>query len=397
MVGVDPGLMGPEMVDPGDGGGGGYAGSLAAVSTGRIGGRTVSTSSTRTAAPPPPAPRPPCGLFDLSCHATNLLEGIRTTVSAVVEAVRDPAPGSFIDYATQVVRSAVDRVVGRVVDTAMRFDSAVHALRGLPWPTPMALPPEPAFDQVPRTDNVAYAPVENARVSIQDEADEHAFSPSDVDQGGLGDCGSMSSFAALAQANPALLDSAIHDNEDGTYTVRLFVNGEVHYVTVTAEVPMRNGVPVFAGIGDTASDGSQEIWPLVLEKAYAQLYGSYNGIQTSWQGSVMTALTGEPSTTHMANQLAFDELATWIEQDQAVTIQSLYDFQVGDNELYQNGDLIARHAYYIVGVDRDNGTVIVQNPWGWSEEPLELTYEQLQSSFDFVTTNPAGHGSDTSP
>jgi len=71
---------------------------------------------------------------------------------------------------------------------------------------------------------------------------------------------------------------------DGKYSVRLYHPGKKSFVKVTIDdyVPTTNGSPSFTGISAMG-----EIWPALLEKAFAKLNGSYKNI--GW-GSVSFGL-----------------------------------------------------------------------------------------------------------
>ena len=90
----------------------------------------------------------------------------------------------------------------------------------------------------------------------------------------------LSSVGEIAKLKPDVIKKMIKDNGDGTYTVTqhqqddgignawgLFSHDykEVQ-VKVTADVPAAS---VNRGAGQSEQDGKKEIWPLLLEKAYA--------------------------------------------------------------------------------------------------------------------------------
>ena len=63
-------------------------------------------------------------------------------------------------------------------------------------------------------------------------------SPSDVFQGGVGDCYFLASLIAVAQRDPSFLQKHFKDNGNGTATVTLYQNGKPVDVTVTDTVPI---------------------------------------------------------------------------------------------------------------------------------------------------------------
>ena len=75
----------------------------------------------------------------------------------------------------------------------------------------------------------------------------------------------------------------IQNNDNGTYTVTFHDGDEEVEVTVTADVPVdSDGEPIFAefpysGVDQNGSD--YELWPAIIEKAYARYRGDYREIE----------------------------------------------------------------------------------------------------------------------
>ena len=51
----------------------------------------------------------------------------------------------------------------------------------------------------------------------------------------FGDCWYIASLQAVARSNPRIIEEAITDNGNGTYTVRLYHDGKPVYLTVTGD------------------------------------------------------------------------------------------------------------------------------------------------------------------
>ena len=129
----------------------------------------------------------------------------------------------------------------------------------------------------------------------------------DVIQGTLGDCFFLSSLAALAHVRPDLVDQAIRDNLDGTWTVTLYrTTGRAVDVRVDAAFPVTpaGDLPFARGL-DPA-----ELWPEVFEKAYAKLRGGYTVINAGgFASDALATLTGHAAHTHTLAALSDD--AAW--------------------------------------------------------------------------------------
>lgn len=114
--------------------------------------------------------------------------------------------------------------------------------------------------------------------ALQDLDMVECISPTDLRQGGLGDCWLVSAFAALAEFPDHVLDIIKPRTlaKDGKYVVSLFDYGQEKVVPVEVDDRLPKGAygePAF--IKFTKDD---EIWPCIIEKAVAKLAGSYEHI-----------------------------------------------------------------------------------------------------------------------
>lgn len=106
-------------------------------------------------------------------------------------------------------------------------------------------------------------------------------SHNDIQQGHIGDCYLMGLLAAIARVRPDFIASMIQDHGDGTYTVTF--RGPEFWgqhagvaITVDSTFWMKpDGTPVYARAGDRSATAGPELWPMIIEKAWAQLQGSY--------------------------------------------------------------------------------------------------------------------------
>jgi calpain-15 len=79
-------------------------------------------------------------------------------------------------------------------------------------------------------------------------------------------------------------------NQEGIYRVRLCKNGEWQQVTVDDYFPCtESGVPVF-----TVTEGN-DLWIMILEKAFAKLAGSYLALRGGFAHEGLQDLTGCPT------------------------------------------------------------------------------------------------------
>ncbi|MEJ7730692.1 MAG: C2 family cysteine protease [Polyangiaceae bacterium] len=289
-------------------------------------------------------------------------------------------------------------------DCAPGSPDAATPLHGL---DPNALAPQlasgpPGWGEVPGGKDATYEEIPG-EPTITGEGDANEVHPNDVTQGMIGDCFVMTAMAAIAQGNPDIIKNAIKDNGDGTYTVTFHEKAAWYdpfdsgyhdvQITVTGEFPATDGNPVFAQPGDMNGD-QRELWPMILEKAYAQYAGGYDEIAEGGQSAdVLALLTGRDVDQNGGRRLEewfgwdveFDEVADAWDRGAAITAGTS-----GDKELplFKDGTLVTKHAYYVTNVDRDNQTVTVRNPWGWGLGETTLSFEDFRNHFTGMSSVP---------
>jgi hypothetical protein len=219
----------------------------------------------------------------------------------------------------------------------------------------------------------------------------------DVSQGGLGDCYLMASIAAIARNNPDAIKNMIHENRDGSgnvvsYTVRLHEeNGwwsrlwggsqlKARDITVDATFPQTRANP-----GDLGGDGAQELWPMILEKAFAQMKGGYGKIgDGGWPEAALEALTGRNAANRWdADDLRFDQVAAALGRRQNI----VFDTPGDGKKLAGEYGLVTSHAYMLdsVRVDENGrGWIQLYNPWGYNHPP-EIPFDRARQLFEHIT------------
>ncbi|KQS99514.1 C2 family cysteine protease [Cellulomonas sp. Leaf395] len=255
---------------------------------------------------------------------------------------------------------------------------------------------QPSFDDV-GGDGARDDPESVANTAEYDEVNHQlvvgGIRPMDIAQGAIGDCWYMASLMAVVQADPSVIEDAITRNANGTYTVRLYDDGEPVDITVTPDMVVREDNPAFSYQSpQKLADGSQgyELWPLVMEKALALLWGDYAAIEGDSPGLGLEVVTGESSTSSSLDDApSVSELDSLLDGGGAVTLASLGE---GDDlpDTYGNasgGGLVTGHAYYVKSVNATKGTVTVVNPWGSDYAPITLSYAEFQDSFSTIYTN----------
>jgi calpain-15 len=105
----------------------------------------------------------------------------------------------------------------------------------------------------------------------------------------------MSALASLAE-RPKLVENLFitkTKNNEGVYRIKFCKNGEWVEVTIDDLIPcMPFGGPLFS-----KAQGN-EMWVMLLEKAYAKLHGDYFTLRGGFANEGMIDLTGCPCTNY---------------------------------------------------------------------------------------------------
>ena len=222
--------------------------------------------------------------------------------------------------------------------------------------------------------------------------------PNDIKQGMLGDCWFMCALASLAE-RPQLVRRLFHidqANAEGFYQIFFCKGGEWVRVTVDDYFPCfpKQG-PMFS-----RSQGN-ELWVLLLEKAYAKLHGSYNLLRGGWAAEGMMDLTGCPTLSLEFNTVQGKQL---IERDELWPRLKAFDEQgalisastAGEDRWTETGGpreqggLVPGHAYTVIQAKEGGSQRLlnIRNPWGrfewggdWSDNS-PLWTDEMKSLFN---------------
>ncbi|MCX5690959.1 MAG: C2 family cysteine protease [Planctomycetota bacterium] len=204
----------------------------------------------------------------------------------------------------------------------------------------------------------------------------------DVNQGAVGDCYLLSSFAAFAVSKPSVLLESAVDLGDGTYLVQFIRDTTPVYVRVSNDIPSTYGTSYnFARPGVSGT-----VWAPVMEKAFAYFrtgQNTYASISGGWMGDAYRALGVRPSTITLGGtaDAFFSMVSSAFNSGKAITF--------GTSSTAPS--LVRGHAYTLVGVTRDSSGIArytVRNPWGASGSSIEnstgiatLTFDQMRTNF----------------
>jgi calpain-15 len=215
---------------------------------------------------------------------------------------------------------------------------------------------------------------------------EGGIDNSDIQQGELGDCWLMCTLCALA-TKPLYITKLFQNaeyNEHNFYRLRLCKDGEWQTVTVDDLIPCSKASkePVFS------RNNGNELWVIILEKAYAKLHGSYLALKGGMAQESFEDLTGCPAFTFYFNKIRekidsgefWRDMKTWHSTSQCMLAAT-------SSKASEDAGIVASHYYTVIGVGELRGVKLVnlRNPWGsfewngaWSDNSREWTPEFKQ-------------------
>jgi len=209
------------------------------------------------------------------------------------------------------------------------------------------------------------------------------INPNDVHQGGLGDCYFMAALVLLAKNDPQAIKSLITDNGNGTFVVKLYTGIGTAQETFTFSGNfLSNGWNMAQLSGDyinnpgATKNGWVEIWPELLESAYAQLLmGGYREIVSGTVSNALIALTGKPQVAVSLAGFSNQDIGQLLLQAQNVGVPvAIGTFASGPGApdsitLPSGAEVYFDHAYVLDTVNVVAGSVVsvtLINPWGLS-------------------------------
>lgn len=119
----------------------------------------------------------------------------------------------------------------------------------------------------------------------------NSIEPNDIRQGGLGNCYFLSVLACTAERGYRIrrIFASNQVSAEGIYAVKLTKNGERNVVHIDDHFPCKNGGTVFS------SAHGNELWVLIMEKAWAKLHKCYHRIIGGQCHETFRDVTGAPA------------------------------------------------------------------------------------------------------
>lgn len=258
-----------------------------------------------------------------------------------------------------------------------------------------------------------------APLFVKGAGDVNEVSLNDINQAGLGDCYLMATLGAVAMQDPQAIKNMIRENEDGTFTVtfkeRIYGTNPPEYsdkpITVSPDFPGFLDGWGHAQAADANGKGQKEIWPLVIEKAYAELRGGYDVLDKGARPvDMMEAITGRPAKVepdrddfsnagvgspiglyNVVNK-TFGDLADDLRKGKAVVFSTPAERKDANGMVIPNEplpfDLVHSHSYVVESAYQDaqgKQWLKLYNPWG-NTQPAPVPYDAIYKGSAFSIT-----------
>lgn len=210
--------------------------------------------------------------------------------------------------------------------------------------------------------------------------------PGDIKQGYLGDCYFLAGLAALAERPDRIFNLFLLQemNEIKYFSVKMLFKGKWMTIDMDEYVPYLHGKPAFTKANDN------ELWVILLEKAWAKLYTSYKRIEAGYPEEPLHDLTGAPIKQLYLKHSSFNAERDWNYLVEA----SLKEYSMvassmpGSDTNKSYSGVVQGHAYTVL-----NATVLnvggnqerimqLRNPWGKGE--FTGKWSDGDSNWDFV-------------
>ena len=203
-------------------------------------------------------------------------------------------------------------------------------------------------------------------------------------QGLLGDCYFLSVLSVLSEKPQRIKNLFLSDkqNKFGIYGMKICKNGEWKEVVVDDYIPCYKGDPAFS------KANGNELWVILLEKAWAKLHGNYERIEAGFAENVMRDLTGAPTEVIETEEEDIFERVLKADENNWIMAASAGTTGASVDALEKLG-LIGFHAYGLLKAveieDRFGDKVQLfqlRNPWGdfewkgdWADDSEDWTPE----------------------
>ena len=194
--------------------------------------------------------------------------------------------------------------------------------------------------------------------------------PNDIKQGKLGDCYLLAAIAALAEQPQRILNLFLiqKENPEAYYACKIMYKGKWKTIDLDEMIPCTGSQPAFS------KAVNQELWVVMLEKAWAKLYASYKRIEAGYPEEGLHDLTGAHIRA-IRFKMNFNKEAEWKYFTDATErkFAMIASSQPGSDTNVSTSGIVDGHAYTFLGAynlscqGRTERVIKLRNPWGKTE------------------------------
>lgn len=212
---------------------------------------------------------------------------------------------------------------------------------------------------------------------IQGEGDTDAVAANDVGQGVLGDCYFVAAMMGVARRYPNRIREMITELQGGYFQVSFYhrIQGTVpaQFETRTVIVGPYRFKNEQVKTGDVDACKTEEIWPWILEAAYAAYRGGYSVIGQGGDPEIaLQFFLGKATFWEPIGDLTLPNLQTAFADGQTLIFSSKPNGQL-------NYGVVNNHAYVLESITPDN-KLVLKNPWG-KDHPQPIPFNELGTIF----------------
>lgn len=137
---------------------------------------------------------------------------------------------------------------------------------------------------------------------------ENSIDPDDIQQGNVGDCYFLAAISSIAEV-PSRIRKIFCDemeiSKHGIYRLQVASQGQLKEIVIDDLIPVFDGSfrPVFC------KPKNNEIWVMLLEKAWAKISGSYGNTSSGYPHEVLNTFLEAPCFYYEITLTAFKSQA----------------------------------------------------------------------------------------
>jgi hypothetical protein len=220
---------------------------------------------------------------------------------------------------------------------------------------------------------------------VRGKGDRVQIDGNDPEQGALGDCYLVAAMIAVARSDPGVIRRMITAGRGGKYTVRLHGLGSWGTDKVIAlddtfpslgKGRMKNLAYASSSDRRTVKEKTlYELWPSLIEKAYAQHKGGFAKIKGGHSDGPFEFFSGKPASSYYTFFRSGSDLAKLIRNARAKGYPVCVGMKNDTGALGRKLSVTGCHVYVLWGVK--GGRYQLYNPWQSGHPSRPVTASEL--------------------